>query len=222
MILLAVFAFAMTSCKKDSSGLFGSSDSAILEYSEEIKTEDIISVMKSPENLSLEEIAEIAGVKADAIQVSKDYGAIRPSERRLLFSWPNGSFSKITDLDGEEFEIEAYSSLGLGGVKKMSEEEFREKHESGDYNRQMIENMAEEGKVHEDIVMEEAQNLVEIEKDQQFEKIDGIGESAYWETPINALHVLADGTSFTVTTNLGEDKKSRQKAVNFLNLVLNN
>lgn len=216
-LMIGLLLITILSCKN------GSAEVAVTsENIQNLNTERIISVMKSPESIPTDRLAKIAGTDAGKIEINKDYSEILPSNRSLLFSWPNGEIRKLTDVNGEAFELEAYSSLGLNGIKKMSGEEFSQRFESPDYDQKQIEKMAERSGIDEDIVLAEAQNLDEIKKTQKFEKVNGIGESAYWETPVNAMHVYADGTSFTVTTNLIDESKSKQKAVEFLNLILSN
>ena len=73
-----------------------------------------------------------------------------------------------------------------------------------------------------DIVISEAKYLAKNSKIQKFEKWENFGELSYWETPVNALHVFVDGISFTVTTNFPDEKLSRNKAIAFTKLIIEN
>lgn len=219
----ALIAVALGSCKNEGLGTILEADNTLSsENLKEFKTTDIVSVLKAPTEISIEDLAKLVGVDSQSIEVNEDYEAFRPSERRLLYSWANGQTDKMTDLSGETFEIPSYSSIGLTGLKKMAVADFKERFESADYLQKQIDSMTENEQMDSDRVMAEAENLAEIQKTQKFEKIEGVGELAYWESPINALHVYTDGTAFTVSTNLSEAGKSKQTAVAFLNLILEN
>ena len=91
------------------------------------------------------------------------------------------------------------------------------------YKRQdEINRITKDETVDADIAIAEAKGLAENAKTQQFEKLENIGEAAYWETPVNALHVFANGISFTVTTNLENEKRSKEKAIALTAFVFSN
>ncbi len=182
----------------------------------------LVEIMKNPENLSKEKLAEIVRTDTGKLKVSKEYFSPDPSKRTLLFSWPNGGQKTIKTIDNKELKIDAYSSMGIGFIQKISKENFQEKFESKTFIQNEINRISKDENIEADLAIAEAKNLAQNAKIQQFEKLENIGEIAYWETPVNALHVFANGNSFTVTTNLETEKESKKKAVQLVQLIFNN
>lgn len=182
----------------------------------------LIAIMQNPQSVSKEAIAEIAGTDAAKIKVYNENFSADVSKRTILFSWANGEKKSVKTTDGKELQMDGYSSLGLGFVTKISKEDFRKKFESKSYVQDEIDRVTKDETIDADIAIAEAKNLAANAKIQNFEKLENLGESAYWETPVNALHVFAKGISFTVTTNLADENKSKEKAVELVKLVFNN
>lgn len=182
----------------------------------------LVEIMKNPENLSKDQLAEIIGTDAGNLKVSKEYFSPDPSKRTLLFSWPNGGQKTIKTIDHKELKMDAYSSMGIGFIQKISKENFQEKFESKTFIQNEINRISKDENIEADLAIAEAKNLAQNAKIQQFEKLENIGEIAYWETPVNALHVFANGNSFTVTTNLETEKESKEKAIQLVQLIFDN
>ena len=54
------------------------------------------------------------------------------------------------------------------------------------------------------------------------EKLENVATMAFWETPMNALHVLAKDAAFTLTANFGENEAlAKDKSVELTNAILN-
>lgn len=179
-------------------------------------------IMKNPENFPKEKLAEITGTDAGKIKIYKEYFSPDPTRRSLLFSWSNGTQKSIKTIDGKELKMDAYSSIGIGLIQKISKENFIEKFESKEFIQNEINRISKDENIEADLAIAEAKNLAQNAKIQKFEKLKNIGEIAYWETPVNALHVFASGNSFTVTTNLETEKESKEKAVQMVKLIFDN
>jgi hypothetical protein len=186
------------------------------------ETKQLISMMQSPQLFPKESIAKIAGTDASRIKVHNENFSPDISKRTILFSWGNGKKKSINSTGGKELQIEDYSSLGLGFVTKIPKEDFQKKYESKTAIQEEINRMTKDETLDADIAIAEAKNLAANAKIQQFEKLENIGEAAYWETPVNALHVFVKGISFTVTTNLADEKNSKEKAIELAQLIFNN
>ncbi|MFV0472138.1 MAG: hypothetical protein ACK5L7_08940 [Paludibacteraceae bacterium] len=186
------------------------------------EVKQLTAIMQNPQSVSKESIAKVAGTDAAKIKIYNEDFAADVSKRTILFSWVNGKKKSVKTTDGKELQMDGYSSLGLGFVTKISKEDFRKKFESKSYVQDEIDRVTKDETVDADIAIAEAKNLAANAKIQNFEKLENLGESAYWETPVNALHVFAKGISFTVTTNLADENKSKEKAVELVKLVFNN
>ncbi|MFC2185766.1 hypothetical protein ACFCT7_00520 [Fulvivirgaceae bacterium LMO-SS25] len=186
------------------------------------ETKQLISIMQNPQSVSKESIAKIAGTDASKIKVYNEKFSPDVSKRTILFSWANGEKKSVTTIDGKELQLEGHSSMGLGFVRKISKTDFQKNKESKTAVQDEINRITKDKTIDVDIAIAEAKQLAGNAKIQQFEKLGNVGEISYWETPVNALHVFAKDISFTVTTNLADEKTSREKAIEFAQLVFNN
>lgn len=182
--------------------------------------ENLIDIMKNPENLSQEKLAEIAGTESGKIKISKDYFSPDPSKRTLLFSWPNGGQKTIQTMKGKELKMDAYSSLGIGFIRKISREDFQKQFESKEFIQNEINRITSDEGIPTDVAISEAKNWAQNAKIQQFERMEEIDELAFWETPVHALHFYNNGFAFTISTNLENSNESKSKAIELLNLIL--
>ena len=186
------------------------------------EAKQLIAMMQNPQSVSKESIAGIAGTDATKIKVYNESFSADVSKRTILFSWANGDKKSIKTTDGKELQLDGYSSLGLGFVTKISKAGFQKKYESKTAVQDEINRITSDKTIDADIAIAEAKQLARNAKTQQFEKLENIGEVAYWETPVNALHVFANGISFTVTTNLENEKQSKEKAIELTAFVFSN
>lgn len=182
----------------------------------------LVEIMKSPENLPKDKLAEIVGIEAGKIKISKEYFSPDPSKRTLLFSWPNGEQKTFKTQDGKELKMDAYSSIGIGLIQKISKEDFQKQFESKEFIQDEINRISKDETIDANLAIAEAKYLAENSKIQRFEKLDNLGEISFWETPVNALHVFANGVSFTITTNLETENDSKGKAVQLVQLIFDN
>lgn len=197
-------------------------DKSTALITESFEAKYFIDIMKDPQSISKAALAKIAGTDATNIKIYNENFSTDVSQRTILFSWSNGKKKDIKTAEGKELSINDYSSLGLGFAQKISEEDFRKKFESKTTVQEEINRMTRDETIDADLAIVEARNLAQNAKIQQFEKLDNIGNAAYWETPVNALHVFANGISFTVTTNLENEKSGKEKAIELVQYVFSN
>ena len=83
-----------------------------------------------------------------------------------------------------------------------------------------INQIVQDKDVDTDVAIYEAKELAKKAKSLSFTKLENVGTAAYWETPLNVLHVLANDVAFSISTNLQEDEaESKQKAIALANLI---
>lgn len=186
------------------------------------KTKQLTMMMQNPQSVSKENIAKIAVTDSSKIKVYSESFSDDVSKRTILFSWANGEKKSVKTSDGKVLNLDDFSSLGIGFVSKISKANFQKKYESKAAIKDEINRITKDETVHADIAIAEAKDLAENAKTQQFEKLTNVGELSYWETPKNALHVFANGISFTVTTNLANEIKSKEKAIELTAFIFNN
>ncbi|SFH12609.1 hypothetical protein [Pedobacter insulae] len=195
--------------------------SQVVETPENFDATQVTSIMKNPGSISKESIAEIAGTDATKIKVYIENFSPDITKRAVLFSWPTGDEKTIKAIDGKTLTVEGYNSLGLGFLTKTNKEAFQKKFESNASIQEEINRITKDETLDADLAISEAKHLAANAKTQQFEKLGNIAELAYWETPVNALHVFAKGISFTVTSNFTNEQVSKEKAIEFTQFIFN-
>jgi len=190
--------------------------------STEIDSKKVIAVIKDPKSVSLEKIANLVGKKSSEIKIYKDDLSSHISKRAVLFSWQNGEKKSVKTLEGKDLSIIGYHSIGMGFLQKISKKDFQNKFQSKTAIQEEINRITKDESIDADLAIAESKYLAQNSKLQQFEKVENVGELAYWETPVNALHIYNKGISFTITTNLGNEKNSREIALKLTNILLNN
>lgn len=212
-ISLLVFMVLITACNNANQSV---------DVPDTFETKQLISMMQNPQSISKEVVAQIVEIDASKIKLENENFSPDVSKHIILFSWANGEKKNIKTTDGNELTVNGYSSMGVGFVKKTTIEDFQKRYESKSSVQDEINRITKDETVDADIAIAEAKQLALNAKIQQFEKLENIGEVAYWEIPVNALHVFAKGISFTVTTNLADKKNSREKAIKLTQLTFNN
>ena len=191
-------------------------------YLTEIDSKKIIDVIKDPKSASIEKIAELVGKKSSEIKVYSEDFSPDVSKRAVIFSWQNAERKSVKTLEGKDLSIIGYHSVGIGFVHKISKKDFQNKFESKTAIQDEINRITKDESIDADLAIAESKYLAQNSKLQQFEKVENVGELAYWETPINALHIFDNGISFTITTNLSNEKDSKEIALKLTNILLNN
>jgi|SRR5690606_13575033 len=194
-------------------------ESKSIEIPTDFSVKNLVEIMKKPTSISKEKLAEITGTSVDKIKIYNENFSPDFSKRMVLFSWPNGETKSVKTQSGKKLKIEAYNSIGMGLVKRISKEEFQNQFESGEFIQNEINRITKDETIQAEIAIAEAKFLAENAKIQEFEKLENIGQLAYWEKPVNALHVFAENVSFTITTNLPDEKLSKNKAIQMVELI---
>ncbi len=186
------------------------------------KTDKIVANASQLEQLVTKaEIAEIIAVDADKIKIYKKNYANDIAVNTLLFTWENGAEQTVKMANGEQ-KLLGSSSIGIGRLMKLSKAEFEAQYQvktKAEVNAE-IDKIVQNKAIDADIAIWEAKEIARRAKTQAFERLENVGSSAYWETPLNVLHVLADDVAFSVTTNLSDDPEvGKQKAIALADLI---
>lgn len=160
--------------------------------------------------LTKEMVAEIAGIDSGKIGMRLENDISRGGPYTLQYSWPTGKTHTV----GGKHTIATYHSLGIGFVSPMDEAAFSRRYGSAAGVQEAVDALASAPYFNQEAALAEGQYLAAYAQRRKPQKLDGVGTLAYWETPVNALHVLANGAAFTITTNFGDDEKeAREKAI---------
>lgn len=94
---------------------------------------------------------------------------------------------------------------------------FNRQYESKEAINEQISALTSDENTDPDLAIAEAKYLASQASTRQFEKMKGVAEGAYWETPVQALHLYTSGYAFTITTNCG--KGGKDKAMTLARLI---
>lgn len=166
--------------------------------------------------LSKTEVAALAEVPAAKLHIYKQRTGTDSATANILYSWPTGETKTVTTHDKRQLRIDVFGSIGIGFTKPTDLASFTRSYESPDALKEKIKAVTSDSAIDPDIAIAEARFLASQRTTQGFEKVSDVGEAAYWETPVEALHVFAKGYAFTVTTNC---KDARAKAKRFATLI---
>lgn len=161
-----------------------------VEIPSDFNPQELAIFMVNPDQIPKEEIANLIGTDVGKLKIFNDEISPNVSERSILFSWPNGGMKIQKISDSVELKLQDYSSIGLGFLRKLTKEEFQNQFESKDFIQNKIETISKDSTIQSDLAIMEMKDLAEMHKNQAFETIQNIGELAYWETPLNALHEI--------------------------------
>jgi len=179
----------------------------------------ILSSWRQPEAIiTRAQVAEIAGVDSSLISVHQENMDEGSSKSTLLFSWPTGASVKLNS----KYSIPVYHSVGLAFADRTSAESFEEKFTGPNYLKKQVNEITRDSLVAPDIAIAEAKYLAQYAKDRRIIKVPGVGDAAYWEMPLQALHIRVKEVAFTITTNLGDDEsKNRRRAISIAKKIFN-
>ena len=214
LIFIIACSCALLACKQSSN--------TTAEIPKDFKTDKIVANATNLGALvSKAEIAAIVGINANEIKLYQKNFDGDIATAMLLFTWQNGNEVSVK-VNGKERKLNGSSSIGIGRLMKLSKAEFdemyraRTKEEIGAEINQIVQNKD----VDTDIAIYEAKELAKKAKSLSFTKLENVGTAAYWETPLNVLHVLANDITFSISTNLQEDETgSKQKAIALASLI---
>tara|TARA_R110002020_G_scaffold107849_4_gene250288 strand:+ start:1121 stop:1849 length:729 start_codon:yes stop_codon:yes gene_type:complete len=169
-----------------------------------------------------EDVADLVGVSVNKIKAFyEDYGD-QSNAHFLLFSWPaNHSISLGSGVD--KVEITVSSSIGFGRISEISQEEFDRKYQPKTEAsvKAAIVAITSDESIDSDEAIWEAKEIALNAKSQRVERLENKSSVAYWEMPINALHVWVDGVEITISSSVDENADlNKKKALELLKLIL--
>lgn len=169
--------------------------------------------------LSKEKLAAIFDIPKEKIEEHIERNVNDNGQYTVLYSWPTGKTKKVAD---GKFEIEEYQSVSIGFIQKISAQDFERKLGSNDGIQEQVNQMTKQENFNKELGVFEAKYLAAYAKDREVEFLENGTAKAIWETPINALHIFANGVAFTISTNLGNDENyAKQKSIEVSNVILN-
>lgn len=196
----------------------GSTDKVVIPN--DFNAENIISHQNNLQNvLTKKMVASTMQISESDIEIQIENNVNQNGQYTVTYSWQTGKKKKVGD---GKFEIEEYQSLGIGFIQKMKQEDFEKYYGSSAGLQQQVDQIATKENFNKEVGMAEAQYLKDYASKQKNEKLENVASLAYWETPMNALHVLANDVVFTITTNFGDDASlAKKKSVQLVQTILN-
>lgn len=168
--------------------------------------------------LTKEMVAEAINIPVDKIEAHIEKQLSEKGQYTVLYSWQTGKTKSVS----EKYNIPEYNSVGIGFISTDDAASFEAKHGSNAGLQQRIDQMAIQKNFNKEIATAEAQYLSYYAQQRAVEKLENVATAAYWEKPLNALHVLADKVSFTITTNFGDDESlAKRKSIELVKSILN-
>lgn len=168
--------------------------------------------------INLEDVAGLTGVKTSDIGAYQENFSDNADSQLLLFSWEDGG-----NIEAGGQKIPRRSSIGFGRFEKISAADFDLKHQqkTTESLKREIERITSDETIDTDVAIWEAKELAKAAKSHQSEKLENVGNAAYWQTPIGVLHVLVNGVAFSVSANFNVDEaKNKQKAIELAQLIV--
>lgn len=210
-LLFALASVLFASCR-------GNTESARVR--DEFNAEAMISQKNSLQKILTKEIvAAVTNVPVDKIGEHIENNINQQGQYTLLYSWPTGNTKKIA---GGQYEIAAYHSISIGFVKKITAEAFEQYYGTNDGVQEQVNQMAQQENFNKEVGTAEAKYLAGYAEERKIKKLENVATKAFWETPMNALHVLANDAAFTITANMGDDETlARETSVEVVNAILN-
>lgn len=169
--------------------------------------------------LGKEMVAKAVNVPVNKIEEHIENNISAKGQYTILYSWATGERKKVGN---GKHEIDVYHSVSIGFVKQMGMKEFESYYGTNAGVQKTVDDMAKQQQFNKEAGLAEARYLAEYARKRQIEKLKNIATLAFWETPMNALHVLAKDAVFTITANFGDDEAlARATAVQLTEAILN-
>lgn len=212
-ILLACCMVVISSC--------GGSTTGSVSIPDDFNSEIVISNQNRLQKvLTKEMVAEVANIPVEKIEAHVESNINRQGQYTMLYSWSTGKTLKIGD---GKHEIGEYHSISIGFVQQMTAEVFEQYYGTNDGLQMQVDDMAKQEHFNKEVGIVEAKYIAEYAGQRKTEKLENVATAAFWETPINTLHVLAKDAAFTITANFGDDEAlAKKKSVALVNVILNN
>jgi hypothetical protein len=156
-------------------------------------------------------IAAITGQKNEGISVRLHSTSIPASGIMATYSWPTTATETVRDIKGQQIAIPVYASLAVGMIQPEQPESFRKRHNSSTGIQLEADALATDSAITTDISLRELHALETYAKTRVMKELPQVGDIAYWEMPAQALHVLADGCSFTIVVNTEDNEAANQR-----------
>lgn len=157
--------------------------------------------------LTKDMVAKVVNVPVEKIETHMENKLSKNGQYTLLFSWQTGGNKAV----GEGVNIPEYHSVSIGFVSKMDKASFEKRYAGNVDLQRQIDEMTNQESFNKEIAISEAHYLSDYAQRRKLEKLQHVATAAYWEQPINALHVLADQASFTITANFGDNEALAKK-----------
>lgn len=168
--------------------------------------------------LTKEMVAEVANVPVDKVEAQVENNVRQQGEYTVLYSWPTGNNLKVGD---GKYEIAEYHSISIGFVRQMTAEAFEKYYGTNEGLQEQVDQMARQENFNKEVGTAEAKYIAAYAGTRKVEKLAHVATAAFWETPMNALHVLAKDAAFTLTANFGDDEAlAKKKSVALVNAML--
>lgn len=169
--------------------------------------------------LTKEMVAEVANVPADKIEAQVENNINQQGQYTVLYSWPTGNTLKVGD---GKHEIAEYHSISIGLVQQMTAEVFEKHYGTNEGLQEQVNQMVQQENFNKEVGIAEAKYIAAYAGTRKAERLENVATAAFWETPMNALHVLAKDAAFTLTANFGDDAAlAKKKSVALVNAILN-
>lgn len=169
--------------------------------------------------LTADMVAKVGAVSKEKLQINYEDFSESVANQKLAYSWNSGKEIKV---GGGKHAIAQYYSLGIANVQAMEETTFAQVMGSSAGLQKQVDALAKDTFLSKDLAMEQAAYLKAYAKEQKITAVKNVGNLAYWETPIQVLHVLANGVAFSITANFGGDEaQNKSKAIALANEIFN-
>src|SRR5690606_31285446 len=159
-------------------GLYACGSNSVVPLPRQFNTNRLQALIYTDSLLSVSNVAGIIGKPSTEL---KAHATTLPdsSQHSKLFSWPNGDTRTILTHDHKQLSLKAYSSLGVGFIRKTSISFFREQYESNDAVKKRIDALVKDKDTDPDIAIAEAKYQAGQSTVQRFERMQEVGELAY-------------------------------------------
>lgn len=164
-------------------------------------------------------VANVSQSPKDKLYINYEDYSSAPAEHTLAYSWASGKDIKVGN--GKQ-TIAQYYSLGIANVQAMTAAAFEQKMGTAAGLQHKVDALAKDTMLSKDVAVAEALYLKEYAAEQQITAVNGVGNKAYWEMPLQVLHVFANDVAFTITANMGEDAaQNKSAAIAIANEIFN-
>ncbi len=184
------------------------------------QAEQILDYVNQPEKiLTKEMVAQVADVDTNVMIIVRDDYSRNPAEHKFSYSWDSGKAIKVGD---GKYAIKQFYSLGIAHVQRISQKEFELQMGTAAGLQQRVNHLAKDTMYATNIAIAEAEYIKDYATIQQLTEIGNVATAAYWEMPIQVLHVYVEGVAFSVTANVGTDAdQNRKYAIAIVREIMN-